>query len=78
MHELLEAKNIVKPPKGKHSVKGVGTTYPNPKETKVLEDGVQVPLGKPVSDPTVKGSLLYNEYPFNSFFLSSDFILRFP
>uniref|UniRef100_A0A668ADB8 Poly [ADP-ribose] polymerase n=1 Tax=Myripristis murdjan TaxID=586833 RepID=A0A668ADB8_9TELE len=47
MHELKKASHITKLPKGKHSVKGLGRTAPDPAATVSL-DGVQV--------------LLYNEY----------------
>jgi poly [ADP-ribose] polymerase 1 len=63
MVELTEAKYVEKLPKNKHSVKGVGRTQPNPSESHHLEDGVEIPLGKPVIDATgLQSSLLYNEY----------------
>lgn len=46
-----------------HSVWGMGQTEPDPSQNKVLDDGVIVPLGKPVQK-SEKTSLLYNEYPF--------------
>eukprot|EP00250_Pteridium_aquilinum_P005423 c15513_g1_i1 orf=287-2428(+) len=49
-------------PAGKHSTKGVGGTEPNPKEFKVLPDGLIVPMGKPVEKGRNGTSLLYNEY----------------
>ncbi|KAJ0250128.1 hypothetical protein HA466_0143210 [Hirschfeldia incana] len=63
MNELLNSDyNADKLPPGKLSTKGVGRTAPNPSEAKTLEDGVVVPLGKPVDHSSSKGSLLYNEY----------------
>ncbi|CAH8294414.1 unnamed protein product [Eruca vesicaria subsp. sativa] len=63
MNELLNSDyNADKLPPGKLSTKGVGRTAPNPSEAKTLEDGVVVPLGKPVEHSSSKGSLLYNEY----------------
>lgn len=62
MHECRDACYLEKPPKGKHSTKGIGKTYPNPEESKKLGD-VEVPLGKPKTED-LKTSLLYNEYPF--------------
>ncbi|XP_062210305.1 poly [ADP-ribose] polymerase 2-A-like [Phragmites australis] len=63
MNELLnadyDANNL---PKGKLSTKGVGQTGPDLAESKITEDGVVVPLGKPKEEPSKKGSLLYNEY----------------
>uniref|UniRef100_A0A0D9V0P4 Poly [ADP-ribose] polymerase n=1 Tax=Leersia perrieri TaxID=77586 RepID=A0A0D9V0P4_9ORYZ len=63
MNELLnadyDANNL---PKGKLSTKGVGQTAPNIAESKITDDGVVVPLGKPKAEPSKRGSLLYNEY----------------
>lgn len=61
MHELKKASHITKVPKGKHSVKGLGRTAPDPSATVTL-DGVQVPLGKGVNTNIDDTSLLYNEY----------------
>ncbi|KAG7282048.1 hypothetical protein CRUP_023564 [Coryphaenoides rupestris] len=61
MHELKKAAHITKIPKGKHSVKGVGRTAPDPGATATL-DGVQVPLGKGSNTNIDDTSLLYNEY----------------
>lgn len=61
MHELKKASHITKLPKGKHSVKGLGRTAPDPSATVSLE-GVQVPLGKGVDTNIDDTSLLYNEY----------------
>lgn len=44
------------------SVRGVGQTAPDPRATRVLSDGVQVPLGKLVVDLDIQSHLLYNEY----------------
>lgn len=73
MHECTKAEYIEKLPKGKHSTKGIGRTYPDPKKSKILEDTVEVPLGVPVEDSKVKSDLLYNEYPF----LCSNFLRYF-
>lgn len=62
MHECTAAKYITELPKGKHSVKGCGKTFPNPAESHVDDVGVEIPLGKPITDPTLKSSLLYNEF----------------
>uniref|UniRef100_A0A0A9DWY2 Poly [ADP-ribose] polymerase n=1 Tax=Arundo donax TaxID=35708 RepID=A0A0A9DWY2_ARUDO len=63
MNELLnadyDANNL---PKGKLSTKGVGQTAPDLAESKITDDGVVVPLGKPKDEPSKRGSLLYNEY----------------
>ncbi|CAM6098986.1 unnamed protein product [Calypogeia fissa] len=49
-------------PTGKLSTKGLGSVAPDPKQYKVLPDGVIVPMGKPKRDDAIKGSLEYNEY----------------
>ena len=60
--EYTDAKpNLTKPPKGKHSVKGVGKTEPDPNEKLELPTGTIVPYGKPVPAPVKRTSLLYNE-----------------
>uniref|UniRef100_A0A665TTH1 Poly [ADP-ribose] polymerase n=1 Tax=Echeneis naucrates TaxID=173247 RepID=A0A665TTH1_ECHNA len=61
MHELKKASHITKLPKGKHSVKGLGRTAPDPSATVNLNN-VQVPLGKGVHTNIDDTSLLYNEY----------------
>lgn len=61
MHELKKASHITKLPKGKHSVKGLGRTAPDPSATTKL-DGVEVPLGKGSTTNIEDTSLLYNEY----------------
>ncbi|XP_078256074.1 poly [ADP-ribose] polymerase 1 [Rhinoraja longicauda] len=61
MYELKRASHVAKLPKGKHSVKGVGKTAPDPSATIKL-DGVEVPLGKGMQTPAADSSLLYNEY----------------
>ncbi|KAM4693883.1 poly [ADP-ribose] polymerase 1 [Discoglossus pictus] len=61
MHELKAAAHITKLPKGKHSVKGLGRTAPDPSATVQL-DGVDVPLGPCVASEVNDTGLLYNEY----------------
>lgn len=76
MYELQQAKYVEKLPKGKHSVKGVGRTEPDPECVKELPGGVQVPLGKGVELNKSKAtSLLYNEYPFIICFYETVLIL---
>ncbi|KHJ46115.1 Poly(ADP-ribose) polymerase catalytic domain protein [Trichuris suis] len=60
--ELKNAKYLEKLPTGKHSVKGIGETMPDPAEQETTDDGVVIPLGKPVASNVKKTSLLYNEY----------------
>uniref|UniRef100_A0A1I8NDN9 Poly [ADP-ribose] polymerase n=1 Tax=Musca domestica TaxID=7370 RepID=A0A1I8NDN9_MUSDO len=62
MLECTAAKYITKLPADKHSCFGRGRTMPDPKESYMREDGVEIPLGKPISDENFKSSLLYNEF----------------
>lgn len=56
------ANYITELPKGKHSVKGCGKTYPDPAESHVDDTGVEIPFGKPITDTKLKSTLLYNEF----------------
>jgi len=61
--ELTQSKFVTKLEKNYHSVKGVGSTHPDPKKVQVLPDGLKVPHGKMVKNKDVKQTaLLYNEY----------------
>ncbi|KXJ68804.1 hypothetical protein RP20_CCG001602 [Aedes albopictus] len=63
MIEYKQAHYVTKLPADKHSTKGVGRTQPDPKQAYVRPDGVEIPLGKGVTqDPKMMTSLLYNEY----------------
>ncbi|XP_058058337.1 poly [ADP-ribose] polymerase [Anopheles bellator] len=62
MQEFKGAHYVQKLPNDKHSVKGVGRTQPDAKESHVRADGVEIPLGKGVTDDKVGSTLLYNEY----------------
>lgn len=65
IHELNQGMNLVQPPAGKQSVKGVGRTQPNLKYAHKRKDGVVIPLGKPYNEgqqAAVARSLMYNEY----------------
>lgn len=77
MHELTDAKYIEKLPPGKHSVKGLGKTVPDPKEVAITPSGAEVPLGKSVDANIKKSSLLYNEYPFMCTVYTNNFFLTF-
>ncbi|XP_072459353.1 poly [ADP-ribose] polymerase 1 [Notamacropus eugenii] len=61
MYELKHASHISKLPKGKHSVKGLGKTAPDPTASVTL-DGVEIPLGTGVPSGVSDTCLLYNEY----------------
>ncbi|XP_042474462.1 poly [ADP-ribose] polymerase 1-like [Zingiber officinale] len=62
IHELKKATYMDKPPKGKHSTKGLGKTVPLQSEFEMWRDQVVVPCGKPVSSTIRASELLYNEY----------------
>jgi poly [ADP-ribose] polymerase len=51
-----------KPPRGKHSTKGLGKTVPQESEFVKWRDDVVVPCGKPVPASIRASELLYNEY----------------
>lgn len=51
-----------KPPKGKHSTKGLGKTIPQESDYVKWRDEVVVPCGKPVPSKVKASELLYNEY----------------
>uniref|UniRef100_A0A914LP61 Poly [ADP-ribose] polymerase n=1 Tax=Meloidogyne incognita TaxID=6306 RepID=A0A914LP61_MELIC len=61
IQEEVDAKDLKKPKRGKNSVKGIGGTFPNPKEN-VQFDEMTIPCGKPINSEKKKLSLLYNEY----------------
>lgn len=59
---MKDAKNVVKLPKGKHSVKGVGSTCPDESNAYVTEDGTVAHVGCGKKADIDRTSLLYNEY----------------
>jgi hypothetical protein len=61
MYERTSAEYVTKLPDGKHSTKGVGRTAPDPKDSLVTDDGVEIPIGKGIDVGMNKSSLLYNE-----------------
>ncbi|KAG8123340.1 putative Poly [ADP-ribose] polymerase protein [Naja naja] len=61
LFELKNASHITKLPKGKHSVKGLGKTAPDPTSTASL-DGAGVPLGKGIPSGISNTSLIYIVY----------------
>jgi poly [ADP-ribose] polymerase 1 len=67
-----------KPPKGKHSTKGLGKTVPLESEFAKWRDDVVVPSGKPVPSTVKTSELMYNEYiVYDTTQASSLFILFF-
>ena len=61
-YERLHADHITKLPKGKHSTKGVGRMFPDPSGTRVMDDGMIIPMGKGRTEGDAGGSLQYNEF----------------
>lgn len=61
MEEYTNAHYVEQLQKNKHSCKGVGKTMPDPSES-IVKDGVEIPMGKSLTDAKLKSSLLYNEY----------------
>lgn len=53
---------IDKPPKGKHSTKGLGKKKPEESDYVKWRDDVTVPCGKPVDSNVRASELMYNEY----------------
>lgn len=51
-----------KPPKGKHSTKGLGKKVPQDSEFAKWRGDVTVPCGKPVASKVKASELMYNEY----------------
>eukprot|EP00742_Colponemidia_sp_Colp-10_P000975 GILJ01001057.1.p1 GENE.GILJ01001057.1~~GILJ01001057.1.p1 ORF type:complete len:855 (-),score=177.28 GILJ01001057.1:120-2531(-) len=63
MNEKLQADyNASDLPRGKHSTKGLGKTFPNPDEFKTLDNGTVVPCGSSVTKDIPGSSLMYNEF----------------
>ncbi|ESQ51717.1 hypothetical protein EUTSA_v10016190mg [Eutrema salsugineum] len=62
VHELTKAKYMDKPPRGKHSTKGLGKKVPQDSDFAKWRDDVTVPCGKPVSSKVKASELMYNEY----------------
>ncbi|KAG5567452.1 hypothetical protein RHGRI_002863 [Rhododendron griersonianum] len=60
--ELTNAKYMDKPPRGKHSTKGLGKKVPQQSDYVKWRDGVVVPCGKPVESYSKASTLMYNEY----------------
>ncbi|XP_008794292.2 LOW QUALITY PROTEIN: poly [ADP-ribose] polymerase 1 [Phoenix dactylifera] len=77
IYELKKATYIEKPPKGKHSTKGLGKTAPLESEFVKWRDQVVVPCGKPVPSSIRASELLYNEYiVYNTAQVKLQFLLK--
>lgn len=62
VHELKRAQYMEKPPRGKHSTKGLGKKVPDEAGFAKWRDEVVVPCGKPVDSKVKTSELMYNEY----------------
>ncbi|KAM0853174.1 hypothetical protein ACQ4PT_051264 [Festuca glaucescens] len=70
-------KPMDKPPRGKHSTKGLGKTVPLESEFVKWRDDVIVPCGKPVPASIRASELLYNEYiVYNTSQVKMQFLLK--
>ncbi|KFK31229.1 hypothetical protein AALP_AA6G085200 [Arabis alpina] len=77
IHELTKAKYMDKPPRGKHSTKGLGKKVPQESEFAKWRDDVTVPCGKPVSSKVKASELMYNEYiVYNTSQVKLQFLLK--
>ncbi|KAL6871445.1 hypothetical protein ACP4OV_014274 [Aristida adscensionis] len=77
MYELKKAMSMDKPPRGKHSTKGLGKTVPLESEFVKWRDDVVVPCGKPVPSSIRASELLYNEYiVYNTSQVKMQFLLK--
>ncbi|KAJ1288363.1 hypothetical protein BS78_02G084100 [Paspalum vaginatum] len=77
MYELKKATSMDKPPRGKHSTKGLGKTVPLESEFAKWRDDVVVPCGKPVPSSVRSSELLYNEYiVYNTSQVKMQFLLK--
>ncbi|GAB2282278.1 Poly [ADP-ribose] polymerase 1 [Dionaea muscipula] len=62
IYELTKAKYMDKPPRGKHSTKGLGKKVPAKSGFAKWRNEVVVPCGKPVDSDLKASELMYNEY----------------
>lgn len=62
VYELKKSQYMDKPPRGKHSTKGLGKKVPLESEFVKWRDDVVVPCGKPVESKAKASELMYNEY----------------
>ncbi|XP_019456536.1 PREDICTED: poly [ADP-ribose] polymerase 1 isoform X1 [Lupinus angustifolius] len=77
VYELNKAKYMDKPPRGKHSTKGLGKKVPNESEYAKWKGDVTVPCGKPVPSSVKASELMYNEYiVYNTAQVKMQFLLK--
>jgi len=61
MNELKHDQYMEKPPAGTHSTKALGMSAPDPKEDKIIENSIKVPLGK-ITKTGLSTSCTHNEF----------------
>lgn len=77
VYELKGAKYMDKPPKGKHSTKGLGKKVPQESDFIKWRDDVVIPCGQPVSSNVKASELMYNEYiVYNTAQVKLQFLLK--
>ncbi|KAL0419793.1 UNVERIFIED_CONTAM: Poly [ADP-ribose] polymerase 1 [Sesamum radiatum] len=77
VYELTKSQYMDKPPKGKHSTKGLGKKVPLESEHVKWRDDVVVPCGKPVASKVKTSELMYNEYiVYNTAQVKMQFLLK--
>lgn len=77
VYELKNATYLDKPPKGKHSTKGLGKHVPQESEFVKWRNDVVVPCGKPVPSKVRASELMYNEYiVYNTAQVKMQFLLK--
>ncbi|KAL2238772.1 UNVERIFIED_CONTAM: Poly ADP-ribose polymerase 1 [Sesamum indicum] len=77
VYELTKSQYMDKPPKGKHSTKGLGKKVPLESEHVKWKDEVVVPCGKPVASKVKTSELMYNEYiVYNTAQVKMQFLLK--
>ncbi|GER29708.1 poly [ADP-ribose] polymerase [Striga asiatica] len=77
VYELTKAQYMDKPPRGKHSTKGLGKKVPLESDYATWKDDVIVPCGKPVASKVKASELMYNEYiVYNTAQVKMQFLLK--
>ncbi|KAG8389232.1 hypothetical protein BUALT_Bualt02G0207400 [Buddleja alternifolia] len=77
VYELTKSQYMDKPPRGKHSTKGLGKKVPLESEHVKWKDEVVVPCGKPVPSNVKSSELMYNEYiVYNTAQVKLQFLLK--
>ncbi|XP_022145931.1 poly [ADP-ribose] polymerase 1 isoform X2 [Momordica charantia] len=77
VYEVKKAEYMERPPRGKHSTKGMGKKVPAVSEHVKWREDVVVPCGKPVASNVKASELMYNEYiVYNTAQVKMQFLLK--